>query len=649
MMRGCGFLALALVSCLAVSGCYRGVGEGDGFVDETVASEPCESDDDCDNPCAISVCGPDLVCVPQQAIVSNECRPEIEVDHPARGATLLGSEDDARVTVTGVVRSGAAPISSLTLNGESVKVEKDGRFSHDVSAHVGGNVLVFETTDVLEQSRKRVQSFLWSTDYVGTDDVEDGMVEHGLAFWLDQEVIDDKDDSPPYDDLASVLNLVLGNLDISTLYDSSKPVLQHSGYDVYIQDLWFDDSAVRMNARDQGLDLAAGLLRTEGKIYYHCTCSGLSCPCWYAGGSSHGGFSIRLVRFDGEVRLSVDAEHRLTTDIRDMRTRVEDIKVWSNKGWTNFIIQAFMYFVEDQVASRLETELTRAVRQEVGPALENTLSDLALAIRFAFPSFSDESEPIAVNLVADFLATDFHDGVAPPEPSPPRGGGIAFRAGAHPAAPRTPYQNSGVPLRAGCGQGQQPLSLPRENSIELAISDDVINAFLHAGWRGGLLEFPLQSATQDVQISGMLAPTISDCGPTGQLRAHIGDVRIDATVNVLGQTIPFQAHVSLALLLEISLIDGSIALEITGVDQIEIELTATDDGNIGREPALVELLEQQLVDNLVGQLQDGLGGFDVPAVDLSSAIGLPPGTAVLNVQIDDLVRHDGTILAVGSL
>ena len=647
-MGKCGsWVALA---CLAVAGCYQGVGDGKAAAgDGALELAPCEVDSDCAhvNPCAVSVCGPELVCVPQAAVMSNACRPEIEVDHPPRAATLQGSADEPVVLVTGRVRSPAAPIEGLTINGTAVEVGADGRFSHAVAADVGGNVLVLETTDAVEQTRKRVQSFLWSTQLLDTAGPEGGMVDEGLAFWLDQEVLDDNDVSLPHDDLASVLNLVLASLDVGSLFDPNKPVLKHSGYDVYIKDLWFDANRVRLGARDGGLDLAAGLIRTQGKLYYHCTCSGLSCPCWYAGGSSHGGFSIALVRFDGSVDLQVDSDHRLDANIADVRTRVETIEVWSNKGWTNFIIQAAMTFVEGQVASRLESELTRAVRQQVGPALENVLGDLSLALRFAFPRFSEDVPPAEVDLVADFLSTDFHDGVAPPEPSPPRGGGVHFRIGTQVAETRTPHPIGGVVARAGCGSGALPLASPRTSPIELAINDDVVNHFLHAGWRGGLLEIPLKADVYDIRVSGMLPPVISDCG--GPLRAHIGDVKVDATVDVLGREIAFEALVSMMLQLEVGSNEDTISLDIVEVERVEIELTAKNDANIVDEPAMIGLLEQRLVDELIGKLGDGLGGFEIPTVDLSGAVGLPPGTAVLRVSVDHFEHADGVTQIAGSL
>src|SRR5690606_6057178 len=118
----------------------------------------------------------------------------------------------------------------------------------------------------------------------------------------------------------------------------------------------------------------------------------------------------------------------------------------------------------------------------------------------------------------------------------------------------TPYDNLGIPRRDRCGQGGQEVFLPREAALEIGLTDDMLNQLLFAGWQGGLLEFPLDSEALggddglvsdfDVKVSGMSAPTASDCNESQTLFAQIGDIRIDAEVTLADAPVSFTAFIT---------------------------------------------------------------------------------------------------------
>ena len=69
----------------------------------------------------------------------------------------------------------------------------------------------------------------------------------------------------------------------------------------------------------------------------------------------------------------------------------------------------------------------------------------------------------------------------------------------------------------------------RSGELEIGLTDDLLNQLLHGAWQGGLLEFDMPpellggaggGIIEDLQIhvSGMLAPTASDCRPDGEVR-----------------------------------------------------------------------------------------------------------------------------------
>jgi hypothetical protein len=654
--------AFLLGLAVSVVGCGDDAAEGDGSAGATesgTAGEDvgeegpmgCTVDDDCDPvSCMEAVCREGLCEATGEKVLSNDCRPQIDVDYPPRAATIEGA--DASVTVTGTVSTGAGDITSLELNGHSVTVSADGSFSHTIDTAVGGNVLVFEAADSYGQARKRVQSFLWSTGYDKPTTPNEGMSAEGFGFYLGQNSIDDGVRDVPPNDLADIFHLVLASMDLGELFDANEPILHQAGYDIYLTDLVITSTDLSLDAIDGGMALHVALNEIVGDLYFDCT----SWECELAGGTGTGGLSIESVLLDADIMLSVE-DNQLVVDMQNVNATVDEdgIDVWADNGWTDFLLGAVQLFVDVNLSEDLELMLEDAVENQIGPALVGGLAGLAINMEFEFPSLADDGSTNVVDLITDFNRTDFHDGVAPPDPSPPQGGLIALRAGGYAQMVRVSYENLGIPRRDRCGQGGQEVAVPRLADLEIGLTDDMINQLLYAGWQGGLLEFPLDSESLgdnaliddiDVVISGMLAPTASDCNERQELLAQIGDIRIDATLVLSGTPVEFVAFITATLGIELGASDEGISINITGVDEIYTELTADDD-SIELEPTLVNVLEGQLSD-LLGGLGDGLGGFELPEFDLSESVGLPPGTAVLSIQIHDVTRVDGTTVVSGS-
>jgi len=630
---------------------------GDATDDDPTTGDPppdCERNSDCEdgNACTEDVCNSG-VCEVGEAVQSNECRPQIEVDFPPRAATLEG--DDPVVTVTGTVHSMAAPIASLTINGDEVPVEPDdGSFSYDYTAQVGGNTLVIDALDQLEVPRKRVQSFLWSPSYRLPTIATVGIAEEGLAIYLDQQSLDDGTHTPPTNDLATLLGIALDSIDIQQFIDPTTPITSSAGYDVYLTTLAYDSTDVTLEAIDGGLRVEGFLYGISGDLVFDCTIP----ACQLAGGDGTGDLAIDYIQVSSDLLVTVNGSHALVVTSTNTQTDVVGLDITSNNIWTNFLITVIEPFIIGGVVSDIEDELTAQVDSLLGPSLSQAFNGLAPNSLLAFPNLADATDPIGVLLVTDFSSTDFHDGVAPPAGSPPQGGVITLRGGAYAQAVVTPYLNLGVPDRAGCGTGGG-LELPRAGELEIGLSDDLLNQLLFGAWRGGLLEFDMppellvgNGLIRDLQIhvSGMLAPTAADCSPDGEIRVHLGDVRIDASLTLGSSPITFVAFSSLVAGLEFTPTGSGVEITIAEVESIDTELTVAEDDSIGTEPLLVSTLETQLVDGVIQAIASGgLGGISLPQVDLSPTLGLPPGTAAITITADEAVRAPGVTVIRGHL
>ncbi|HSN84428.1 MAG TPA: hypothetical protein VLS88_17750, partial [Polyangiales bacterium] len=75
-----------------------------------------------------------------------------------------------------------------------------------------------------------------------------------------------------------------------------------------------------------------------------------------------------------------------------------------------------------------------------------------------------------------------------------------------------------------------------------------------------------------------------------------------------------------------------------------------EDEQLGSETLLQGLLETALGNAIEGALGGGgLGTVPLPQIDLSSGLGLPPGTAVIEIMPQSVGRTDGVTVIGASL
>lgn len=654
----CMTLRLALVAisicALPLLGCRGGGGgggsggmggSGGGTVD-LCAGVTCDDGDACTaDRCETS----DGSCI-YEATVTNACRTRIEVDYPARGATLQGTGDQATVTVTGTVESDLGEITELTINGAAVAVAADGGFSHEVDARVGGNTLVLSAADSAGNARSRVQSFLWSTGYLKPTTPKEGIAPQGVGIWLSQEVLDDGQPAPPTD-FAQIMNLALQSLDLSTLIDPNTSVASSAGYDIYITSINLGDSGVTLTAIDGGFAVRVSLTEISGGLRFDCTQFG----CQLLGGDSSGSYSISSVITDADVVLGVTPDNTISVSLVDVSTSINGLDVSSNNVFTNFLLSIIELFIGNSLAGDLESLLEDVLANELGPLLEQGLGALAFSLPLEVPTLGGDSS-IPVDIVTDFESVDF-DGDAP------AGGEIIERGGAYTATMATPYDNLGVPNRDACGAGGQSLTLLRQSPLELGFGDDLLNQILYAAWRGGWLEVEvgpellggidlsaLGVIDLSLTLSGWLAPTVSDCNDDGELRIYAGDLQILGSLLLNGSAISFTGYSSLEGDLALSVTPDGLGIGIGSIAQFDTEVTINEDDQLDAEALLTTLLETALVNAIEGALAgEGLGTIPIPAIDLSTALGLPPGSAVIAPMPQSVERADGTTILGATL
>jgi hypothetical protein len=632
-------------SCSASSGCSSqpvdwvcddgdACTEADRCSEGVCSGEPVDCEDR--NDCTADSCDSGTGCR-NDVVLSNACRPNIAVDFPPRGATVLG-DSSRTVAVTGAVTSGAGPISSFTIGGEQVAVAEDGSFQMPVEAIVGGNPLVFAAEDAAGGKRDRVQAYLWSTAFLKPlAEVEgSGMADPGVGIFLGQEAIDDGDHSLPPDDLATIFEMVLKNYPLSEVLPEDKPVGDVYGTDIFISNLRDQGRSVSLVCRGGSLLMTAVMSKVVGDVR--------TVPPF--GQPMTGAITIDALVITSDVVVSV-IDHELKTDMTNTKVDLQGLDIDLDAGrLVNWILDR----VIPGYANTLEAQLAGDLERELEPILQDAFSSLAFNTSFELPSFDPAGEPIEVHLQTDFSSATVQET------------GITFRLRSRVVGPSvTPWDNLGLPRRRGCAIAQQVLVVPGKSPFEMVLSDNLLNQIFFAAWNGGMLEMPLPAdLLADVDlgsygvtklegtISGMLAPTLSDCGG-GALELLVGDLRIDLDLEIFGSPGHAVIFATFATEILIDVVEGTLGLSLGELLYMEVDVSA-DDSLIGAEGFLKDMIGEAVGPLLTESLGGGtMAGFPLPRVDLSETVdGLPPGTGI-GIDPKTLSREGGNTIVGGDL
>ena len=649
-------------------------------IDDRCGDGACRGDRvSCDdgNPCTTDTCH-DVDGCQHTVIVSNGCRPNITVTQPRRAETILGGAV-AEVVVAGEVTSGAGAITTLTINEEAVAVDPaTGAFSHLFSARVGGNTLVIEAWDELGSARKRVQSFHWSKTYTKPDaNVSgSGMVNPGLGLWMAQQTLDDGDHSRPPNDLATIFEIVMTSFDIAGLVPSPAAAGVDASalgdYDIYIEDLRYGTPRVALTAIDGGMHMTATIRGVTADIQASKTCSWswrrpLSCT---GPGTITGDMDIDSIVISADVVMTVDRDHvvQVAMENSDVSFSEPDVSI---DGLFGFLAEWIIGFFMDDFVADIESEFNTEIRGTLGPLLADAFQALAFNLDFELERLDGAIDPrtgaprtITVQLESDYAYVEFGAGL---------GGVLGLRARATTPergvpAGETYDQNRGTPGRVGCGRLAQRMVVPKLAPFELIFPDDTLNQILRAAWWGGLLEFPVgpdllggvdlsqyNIADLDMQVSALLPPLASDCGPDGELTMHVGDLMIVATLELFDQALDVVMFASFEAGIVLQAGEGEVAIQVEDIENLQMEVNVLQEALVGSESVMEDLITSQLMPSLEEMLGGGeaLAAFPLPEIDLSPSLGMPAGEIMIAIESmqhrDWSTRRDGNTVVYGRL
>lgn len=206
-------------------------------------------------------------------LVVDGAGPKVIILTPERGQTLTGNTD---IKVTGKVEDNFG-VQKLVVNGKLVSFdEATGTFTLTIPSVHGMNVVVAEATDKNGNTGKANVAWYFSSKYQPTDekDTAAALLTNQVRIWLSQQILDDGDHTEPKaDDIATILEIILTNVDVAALL--GKPALVNQTIPIINQNIAgvdikgngklsltvatakFGKVGLTLKSRDGGIDMTA--------------------------------------------------------------------------------------------------------------------------------------------------------------------------------------------------------------------------------------------------------------------------------------------------------------------------------------------------------------------------------------------------------
>ena len=597
------------------------------------------------NPCTSNVCLPNAGCICDPLDIP-ECRPQIVIDFPQRGATLDGQSP---VTVTGAVTSPAGTVTSFTINAQPVQVGPDGAFSHPTAALQGMNLIIAEAKDDLGGVSRTAPSYYLSTTWYAVDaaNPEQSMVPDGIMIFLGPEVWDD-DDPSDVDDMATIMTYFMDSLDLASLVKN--PVTTGTfgwcSYKVNVNNITYGQPSIDLAPISGGLHMFVIIPNFKADI--EIDMSGFACP------DLSGTATATSITIDTDVLISSDG-NGITATMENTNVKVNDLNI-NVDGILGFLFNWLIDFFEGTFAAQLEDQFKQELGAVIPATVVDALNSLALDETILVPPFLGDGDPVKLELRTGLSSAVFT----------PAGGTLGLKA-----TVVTPKLIQHTPLgsigRASClSGGAETFQFPMDGSLEMALHDDFFNQLPFGMYWGALFQAQVDAAEFGIDLAQygldqaqfdidfLLPPILTDCTADGVLVLQIGDIQVKGDLDLYGFSVQMTMYASMEVEAELVAVDagGTKQLSISLGDPriMEVEITEVTGALAEAEGVLIALVKENLLGSFLDSFAGGaLGSFPIPEIDLAGLNpGIPPGSSIA-IDLQKLLRVVGYTVLSGNV
>lgn len=632
-----------------------------------------------------------------KTLVCDDIAPVITITYPLRGATITGTGE--AITVTGQVVENLGEIDAIVINGETPAVDDQGNFQIDVVPAWGVNFLTIYAKDTYENQGKLTPSFQYSAGYVSyvETDAQGVKVEDGAQAMLGQGVLDDGVHDPAdVDDMATLLELVLTNLDIPALLEAqggisfTTPIFsfnipfagQLSGDLIttvaIVPPTTLGESAVTLDSVTGGINttIEIGNSQSQGlqlnlEISFDLQASIGSIS---AGGAATVPNQAQADKVTIQAKLALDkpAGGTLNAGVENLNLVIDGLNIDAIQDLEIEIyatgLPSFKYNLSqlvnlqdltDAIIDPLVDNLGGILTDLVEPLLEDFATDaiqglleqFELDFDFTLPEFFGPKDPVVVNIYTTLSSALFGND----------GGQLGLALGAYtPKGDANTHEPDGAITRQGCLVGDtEELLYDWERELGFGFQTDSLNMVFFAMWWSGFVHGPLDLGALlgesspipldnlTLNLDPFAAPVINDCTKAAGVQLEIGDMKAEIKGSLLSLEIDATVFLDLRILVKFIGKEDGLYIMMDSMQFFDVEVVSVgpDVSEADNRDLLENQLKPLLEAFLIGQ---EFGPIEIPSLDFGGLIPgltLPPGTDTeLNIGTLEVSKDSGYVL-----
>ena len=571
--------------------------------------------------------GPRVLC-DQLAIRIDDGQPILELSSPRPGQEL---DDVEGIRVAGSVADRS--MVRVYANGEVAEIDDLGMFELTVPARFGVNHLVVSASDGLTDASEIEMDVVWAHGFspaMGEDGTPEITFEDGLQLWLGQPFFDDGEALDPAAtplitrDLADLLEVVIGNIDVSNVLEN--PVVDMAPtFTMEVHDPVLAEPHAELDLTAEGADLFLRLGHISAETRGGLMVEGTSLPLQGNVTGSAVAFARIVVQKDSE-------DDELVVSLEDLAVGIETIEGTFVSAETDAVFDlltsAFRTTLEDVLLDLIRGTMEESVPAVLGDAL-GAVDSALMGQEIPLASAPFPAVTIQIDGAINRLSTTFRGEME-----------ARLRTTVGTDVPSIHADSRGV---ARLDLLPNPPRFYREGSLQLGVRLAMLNGLLYSLWSSGLLEVdatPLLPAgisglVQGATLSGRIAPILRPPLPTetDDLILTVGQLELDLTY--MGQ--PVRYAVSLEAGVNIDLSNNHIQIDLAEEPVIRVwTLVPPRDPGLLTSDTVADLL-LGLWPDLAASVAGGLA-FDLPLPALGDLGGLAPGLGGFALELDQTER-----------
>ena len=587
-----------------------------------------------------------------EAIPVDGYGPVINIKYPSRGATLMGKPS---VVVTGTVLDPVSGIEEFRINGDTVYVDQDGNFAFPILSKQGMNLIVAVAEDPNGFKTLLVQAYYYSPVWfpMNLANPAAARVQDAVMFYLTDQFFEDYDHSPPPNDISSLIELTLKNLDLDSFIPN--PVAESGPYKVYLGNVSYNDPEVSVFIGDNFL---------HAQIYIW----GLTIPI-----EAKGSCKVLFIDFCPDVSGQVDIDTlgflfgmnmSIVNNVTDMQVVESQVVIQginvSIDGIIGWLVGWLVDWVVDKYADMLTEMVQSMVDEQIQGLVLGVVDSLDLSQEMVIPNPLNPTAP-PMTLYLDTVIQDLYTNPT---------GVYAELSGTvltGKAINKNPLGSIG---RASClNWVEETFQWDTDQFAQIGIHDDLINQILFSVWWGGLLDMvvPLDmfmdpeslemegiGNLEDLGITDIVAttefflpPIITSCNDDEQLMLEVGDIYVELNMNMLNEPVVLGVFASLAAEAEIEVLQlpggkQEFSLGIGEIDPLVVQVSYISANLAGAEGFMTMIVQAMILPPLLeGLTQSTLASIELPEFDISAMSDMLPAGWVMKFVVDDYYRVDG--------